>query len=75
MIEYKTAVLVAASLQMGAIIAKVSAEEQKIMYEFGRNLGIAFQLQDDYLDVYGDSKVLESKRVVILSRIKRPFCI
>lgn len=57
MIEYKTAVLVAASLKMGGIIAKVSLDEQNSMYEFGRNLGIAFQLQDDYLDVFGDSKV------------------
>ncbi len=54
MIEYKTAVLVGCAFQMGAIIAEVTAEEQVKIYEFGRLLGIAFQLQDDYLDAFGD---------------------
>ncbi len=54
MIEYKTAVLVAAAMKMGAIVAEASEKSQKQMYSFGLNLGIAFQLQDDYLDVYGD---------------------
>ena len=56
MIEYKTAVLVGAAMKMGAIIANVSQEEQNNIYEFGKNLGIAFQLQDDYLDAFGDPK-------------------
>lgn len=54
MIEQKTAVLVGAAMKMGAIVAEVSEEEKNTMYEFGKNLGIAFQLQDDYLDVFGD---------------------
>ncbi|THV61058.1 polyprenyl synthetase family protein [Flagellimonas alvinocaridis] len=56
MIEYKTSVLVAAAMKMGAIIANASDKDAEIIYEFGRNLGIAFQLQDDYLDAFGDPK-------------------
>ncbi len=56
MIEYKTAVLVGAAMKMGAIVAKASNEDQNSIYEFGKNLGIAFQLQDDYLDAFGDSE-------------------
>lgn len=56
MIEYKTAVLVGAAMKMGAIVAGASKEDQHNIYEFGRNLGIAFQLQDDYLDAFGDPK-------------------
>ncbi len=54
MIEYKTAVLVGAAMKMGAIIAGASEEDQYNIYEFGKNLGIAFQLKDDYLDAFGD---------------------
>jgi len=54
MIEYKTAVLVGAAMKMGAIIANASKDDQERCYEFGKNLGIAFQLQDDYLDAFGN---------------------
>ena len=54
MIEYKTAVLVAAAMKMGGIVAKTSEENCNLIYDFGLNLGIAFQLQDDYLDAFGD---------------------
>ena len=54
MIEYKTAVLVAAAMKMGAIVAETSEANADLIYEFGLNLGLAFQLQDDYLDAFGD---------------------
>ena len=56
MIEYKTAVLVGTAMKMGAIVANASEDDQESIYEFGKNLGIAFQLQDDYLDAFGDPK-------------------
>lgn len=54
MIEYKTAVLVGAAMKMGAIVAEASSSCQNAIYDFGKNLGIAFQLQDDYLDAFGN---------------------
>ncbi len=74
MIELKTSVLIAAALQMGGIIAQTTLENQKLIYEFGRNLGIAFQLQDDYLDAFGNPEtfgkqvggdILENKKTFL----------
>jgi geranylgeranyl diphosphate synthase type II len=54
MITLKTSVLLAASLQLGAVLGGTGERNQQHIYEFGKNLGIAFQVQDDYLDAFGD---------------------
>lgn len=54
MIRLKTAVLLGGAMKLGAIVSKASGEHAELIYQFGENLGIAFQLQDDILDVYGD---------------------
>lgn len=74
MIEYKTAVLLAAAMKMGGIIAHASSNDQDHIYDFGKNLGLAFQLQDDYLDAFGDPKtfgkqvggdIIENKKTIL----------
>ncbi len=57
MIRQKTSVLLACALKIGAIMADASPEDAENLYQFGVKMGLAFQLQDDYLDVYGDPKV------------------
>lgn len=57
MIELKTAVLIAASAKIGALIGEAGEKDSDHLFEFGMNLGMAFQIQDDLLDVYGDSNV------------------
>jgi geranylgeranyl diphosphate synthase type II len=57
MIELKTAALLAASAKIGAIMGGADDKDSELLYEFGRNLGMAFQIQDDLLDIYGDIKV------------------
>lgn len=56
MIRLKTSVLLAAALEMGAVIGGASAKEREALYDFGVNLGLAFQIQDDLLDTYGDAE-------------------
>jgi geranylgeranyl diphosphate synthase type II len=61
MIRLKTAVLLGASLKIGAIIANASNEEADLMYKFGENVGMAFQLKDDLLDLYSDESKFGKK--------------
>ena len=61
MIRLKTAVLLAGSLKIGAILAGATAEDAENLYNFGMQIGVAFQLQDDLLDVYGDPEVFGKK--------------
>ena len=74
MIKLKTAVLIACSLKMGAIVAGTKSQNQDLIYDFGISLGIAFQIQDDYLDVFGDQSkigkkvggdILENKKTIL----------
>jgi len=73
MIELKTAVLIAASLKIGAILGGAAEKDAEDLYEFGRNLGIAFQLQDDLLDTYGDPDVIGKKRGTDIIDNKKTF--
>lgn len=61
MISYKTAVLLASSLKMGGIINNASETDLKSLYQIGLNMGTAFQIQDDYLDLFGDQNIIGKK--------------
>ena len=61
MIKFKTSVLLAASLQIGALVAGADAEDQKNLYEFGLNLGLSFQIKDDWLDTFGEGEKVGKK--------------
>ncbi len=73
MITLKTGVMMGASLQIGALIANADEDDSQNLYEFGKNLGIAFQLKDDYLDVFGQQDfgkihagdVFENKKTIL----------
>ncbi|MDO6738334.1 polyprenyl synthetase family protein [Wenyingzhuangia sp. 2_MG-2023] len=79
MIRLKTSVLVAAALKMGAIIAKATEKDADAFYQFGLNLGLAFQLQDDYLDAFGNPEtfgkqiggdIIENKKTFLVLKAK-----
>lgn len=79
MIELKTAVLLAASLKIGALLGDASNEDGDHIYEFGRNLGVAFQLMDDVLDLYGNPEkfgkrvggdIITNKKTYLLLKAK-----
>jgi geranylgeranyl diphosphate synthase type II len=77
MIRLKTSVLLGGALEMGAIVANASLENRKLIYDFGQNIGIAFQLQDDILDLFGDPEkfgkqiggdIISNKKTYLLLR-------
>ena len=79
MIKLKTAVLLAGSMQIGALIGGAEKQQASLLYDFGENLGLAFQLQDDILDVYGDPEkfgklvggdILANKKTFMLIKAK-----
>ena len=80
MIRLKTSVLLAASLKMGAIIAGANSKDADLLYQVGENVGVAFQLQDDLLDVYGNPSqfgkqvggdILANKKTFLLLQAQR----
>lgn len=79
MIQFKTAVLVAAALKMGALIGASDSESAELFYDFGLALGTAFQIQDDYLDAFGDPEtfgkqlggdILENKKTYLVVKLQ-----
>ena len=75
MIELKTAVLIAASLKIGDILGGASERDAEDLYEYGRNLGIAFQLQDDLLDTYGDPEMTGKNKGTDIVDNKKTFLV
>lgn len=73
MIALKTSVLLACSLKMGALIGGASKENADQLYEFGKNVGIAFQLQDDYLDAFGETDKLGKQNGGDIKANKKTF--
>ena len=83
MIELKTSVALAASLKIGALLGGGGERNQNLLYEFGRKLGIAFQVQDDYLDAFGDKNktgkqvggdiIANKKTFLLIHALESPF--
>jgi len=73
MIELKTSVLVAGALKMGALLGGAGEGDADLLYEFGRNLGLAFQLQDDILDSFGDPEKVGKRIGGDIARNKKTF--
>lgn len=73
MIELKTSVLVAGAMKMGALLAGAPSDEADLIYEFGRDLGIAFQIQDDILDTFGDPEKFGKKVGGDIAQNKKTF--
>ncbi len=73
MITLKTAVLIASALKLGALVGKTSSENAENLYQFGKNLGIAFQIQDDYLDLYGDMEKVGKRHAGDIYENKKTF--
>ena len=73
MIELKTSVLLAASVKIGGIIGGADDKDSGLLYEFGRNLGLAFQIQDDLLDIWGDIKVFGKTKCGDIIADKKTF--
>jgi geranylgeranyl diphosphate synthase type II len=73
MIEFKTSVLLAAALQMGAIIGGASNSEHEKIYQFGLNLGLSFQIKDDYLDAFGEGDKVGKRIGGDILRNKKTF--
>jgi geranylgeranyl diphosphate synthase type II len=70
MITYKTAVLIATAMKMGAIVGGADEKAQNHLYQYGKNIGIAFQIQDDILDVYGEHEIGKQKAGDIINNKK-----
>lgn len=75
MIRQKTAVLLAGSLKIGAVLAGASSTESNRLYQFGLNVGLAFQLQDDFLDTFGDPKKFGKKVGGDIAQNKKTYLI
>jgi geranylgeranyl diphosphate synthase type II len=75
MIELKTSVLLAGALQMGAVLGGAGEGNQEHLFEFGKNLGIAFQIQDDYLDAFGDPEKFGKQQGGDIKANKKTFLV